>query len=252
MLYESETPYQYLQVAETSQSRWLLLGSSGLYYQSIFNKNSILTGRYYDYFYLLPFLMSPNEPVDILIIGLAGGTMSRGLKHFFPNSRIDGVEIDPEVIQVAKDYFELDSQDITVINQGGRQYLNETKKTYDIIILDAFSNEQYIPWHLSTSEFFKLVQMHLNKDGIFAINSIEKFDDLNSLVTNTVSSVFNYTYHHPEAQQELRKQIIASNSPLAIEKLSIDITHPLYIYSYFYKDSLTPVRHEKRKDHLYR
>ncbi len=246
IIYEAETHYQYIQIAETTDSRWLLLGSPGKYFQSIYKKNTILTGKYCDYYYLLPFLTQQPETPDILILGLAGGSISRGIKHFFPNSKIDGVEIDSKVINIAKQFFDIDKQNINIINQGAREYIKNCQKKYDIIIMDTFTNNN-IPWHLTTTEFFTHVKKQLKKDGFLAINTIEKVRDVQLSMLNTLSNVFNYTYHHPNAQKKLKKQILASNIPLPTEQLAIKPTHPLYIYAKFYKNTLTHIPHNKEK-----
>ena len=106
---------------------------------------------------------------DVLIIGLAGGTIGRQMLDAFPEAQIDGVEIDGAVVEVGKKYFDNDDPRIHPIVMDGRVYLQATDKKYDLIMMDAY-RQPYIPFHLVTHEFFQQVDAHLSEDGIVAIN----------------------------------------------------------------------------------
>lgn len=106
---------------------------------------------------------------DVLIIGLAGGTIGRQMLEVFPDVNIDGVEIDGKVVEVGKEYFDNDDPRINPIVMDGRIYLQLTQKKYDLIMMDAY-RQPYIPFHLVTHEFFQQVDEHLTDDGVVAIN----------------------------------------------------------------------------------
>ncbi|MEL6347505.1 MAG: fused MFS/spermidine synthase [Myxococcota bacterium] len=106
---------------------------------------------------------------DVLIIGLAGGTIGRQMLEVFPNVEIDGVEIDGKVVEVGEEFFDNADERITPIVMDGRIYLQFTDKKYDLIMMDAY-RQPYIPFHLVTDEFFEQVDAHLTEDGIVAIN----------------------------------------------------------------------------------
>lgn len=118
-------------------------------------------------------LLNP-EPKRILIVGLGGGTMSNTLAQLFPSSRIDNIEIDDAVINVARRYFGFSENDLVkTYNQDGRIFIKRAllkKQTYDWIILDAF-NGDYIPEHLLTKEFLQETKRLLSEDGILTANT---------------------------------------------------------------------------------
>jgi spermidine synthase len=113
-------------------------------------------------------------PQSILIVGLGGGTLPRALRQVLPKSRIDVVEIDPAVVQVANRYFDFKASDLTrVIESDGRVYVKHAQRTgqrYDLIMLDAFDHE-YIPEHLLTREFLQEVKSLLTPQGVLAANT---------------------------------------------------------------------------------
>ncbi|MFH1508764.1 MAG: fused MFS/spermidine synthase [bacterium] len=200
VLYETESAYQYISVLEAGGNRYLTFNdSSG--YQSVYNANNLLIDNtYYNYYLTLPYLAqkNPGANLDVLIIGLAGGTISRQYHELLAdefNLHIDGVEIDKKVIDVGKEYFELDNPSLDIINEDGRMYLAQTDKKYDIIIIDAYSQQLYIPFHLSTKEFFTNVADHLQEGGLMAIN-VNAFSNKSRLLNSfyaTIEAVFKNT-----------------------------------------------------------
>lgn len=119
-------------------------------------------------------LLVVDEPQNILIIGLGGGTMSNTLHQLFPQANIDNVEIDPAVISVARSYFGFfENSHVRSIVQDGRIFVKRAalkKQKYDWIILDAF-NGDYIPEHLLTKEFLQEVKSVLTEDGVLTANT---------------------------------------------------------------------------------
>jgi len=137
----------------------------------------------------------------ILIVGLAGGTIADQLEYFFPKAQIDGVEIDPKVIALSREYFNLNPK-VNVVNQDGRIFLEQTDKKYDLIIVDAYANELYIPFYLTTKEFFQLTSEHLATGGILAmnVNAPNENSPLLRAITNTLNVTFNKTYLLEDAE----------------------------------------------------
>src|SRR5436309_15068076 len=108
----------------------------------------------------------------ILIIGLGGGSIPKKLQKEFPALEIDVVEIDPEVIQIAKNHFNVrESNRLHLHAQDGRLYLTRTANQYDIILLDAYYADA-MALDLATREFFALAQRKLPPDGIVVANLI--------------------------------------------------------------------------------
>lgn len=120
-------------------------------------------------------LLLNKNPGKVLIIGLGGGVIPREMRTYFPDAEIDVIEIDPDVINVAERFFFFHTDDkLRVQVFDGRvfvrrQALRKPRPSYDFIILDAF-NKEYIPFHLTTLEFFKEVAAVLHPQGVVVAN----------------------------------------------------------------------------------
>jgi spermidine synthase len=139
---------------------------------------------YYTRVMLVGFLYADN-PRNILMIGLGGGTLTNYIYKFLQtDTYIRVVELDGGVIAAAKKYFQTrEFSTYKITENDGRLYLYNTKQKYDIIMLDAFRGG-YIPFHLLTKEFYSLVNSRLSPGGCVVINlhsSTELF--LSSLAT---------------------------------------------------------------------
>ncbi|GEB69342.1 Spermidine synthase [Pseudoalteromonas carrageenovora] len=119
-------------------------------------------------------LLVTDDPKNVLVIGLGGGTLSNVIHELYPAAKIHNVEIDPAVLKVARDYFNfIETDNVTSSVQDGRIFIKRAaikKQKYDWIILDAF-NGDYIPEHLLTKEFFEEVQSVLADGGVIAANT---------------------------------------------------------------------------------
>ncbi len=166
--------------------------------QSLYDPKHILTGYYYDYCALLPYLQgyTPGKKFHVLLIGLAGAAVTREIKYFYgDDADIDAVEVDPQAIDISRRYFDLDQQHLNVINEDGRTYLMRSTKKYDIAIVDAYQNATYIPWPLTTHEFWQEVKERLTPTGMVAINvNIWYMNPLVRAVENSQASVFENVY----------------------------------------------------------
>lgn len=169
VLYEAESPYQYIRVVDEDDGSRVLELNEGIVRHSLWRRDSVLTGGYWDLFLVVPRLLArPSR--DMLVIGNSGGTISRAFGRFYPRVSIDGVEIDREVSDVGRRYFGLgDNSRLHVVTADGRVFLELTKKRYDLIVVDAY-RQPYIPFQLATREFFALAREHLRGGGVLALN----------------------------------------------------------------------------------
>jgi spermidine synthase len=194
-IFTTESAYQYIEVFDKGAYRYLVYNDAAGF-QTVANKKSVLTGLnyYYDYYSLLPFLFK-DPPKNALIIGLGGGIIANQLHYFHPSIEIDGVEIDPKVIQIARTYFAL-SDAVRTYNQDGRIFVGQVRRKYDVLVIDAYTQQVYIPFHLTTMEFFSQVKQRLSDDGIVAMNvsSAKEDSPLIQSISNTLRLVFAHVY----------------------------------------------------------
>jgi len=134
----------------------------------------------------------------MLLIGLGGGSIPKKLNKEFPNMEIDAVEIDPEVIKIAKDHFNIkESKHLRLHAQDGRLFLTRTQNQYDVIMLDAYFTDA-MPFHLATKQFFELAQKKLTPNGIVVANLISAVTGPSGKIARafvrTVRQVYPQTY----------------------------------------------------------
>ncbi len=163
----------------------------GIADQSVYRADTALTGGEWDMPLVVPPLLAHGLR-RVLVIGNAGGTTARALAAEYPGIHIDAVELDPVVTQLAREYMGLDSiPNLNVITGDGREYLETTGRRYDMIVVDAYRQEN-IPFYMATQEFFSLMRAHLNPGGAIALN-VERVpgnDDLVNAISGTVATEF--------------------------------------------------------------
>jgi len=122
------------------------------------------------------YLFLPQQK-RVLIVGLGGGAMVHFYEHYDPGVKVDGVEIDPKVVELADKYFDVRTQKNTkIITEDAFKYLKEDTARYDVIYMDAFlkpsesTDATGAPRRLKTTEFYKGLREHLSPDGIVVIN----------------------------------------------------------------------------------
>ena len=171
-IYEAESAYNYIQVVKMGDYHLLRLnegqGIHSVYHPSILNYHGS-----WEQVLVAPFFNpAPVDPYDIksmAIVGLAAGTSARQASIVFPNIQIDGYEIDPQIVEVGRKYFDMNQPNLNVIIQDGRWGLSQSTKKYQVISVDAY-RPPYIPPQMTTQEFFQIVYDHLEQDGVLVIN----------------------------------------------------------------------------------
>ena len=132
---------------------------------------------------------------DILILGNGSGTYAKECANYFPDAKIQGVEIDQKITDLADRYFDMPDS-VKVAAYDGRAYLEADRHTYDVIMVDAYQDIS-VPFQMSSVEFFSMVKEHLKPNGVMVVNmnmraSGEK--SINSYLSDTISAVFPSVY----------------------------------------------------------
>ena len=190
-LFQTESAYQYIRVVSDGDGGRDLELNEGVVSHSAWRPDTVLTGRYWDLFLMLPPLLD-HPARNLLVIGNAGGTIGRAYGRYYPGTAIDGVELDPELNTVARRWFGAgDNPRMRLIAADGRPFLERTHKRYDLIFVDAY-RQPYVPFYLATSEFFRLAREHLRPGGMIALNVASTPTDrrLSNAVGTTLLTAF--------------------------------------------------------------
>jgi len=199
LLYEKDSAYGYIQVVQVGTRTELVL-NEGQAIHSIYDPTSLTTGGPWDYFllggYFRPAQAAEPRPRDVAILGLAGGTAARQYTAAYgPAVSITGVEIDPAILDVAHRYFHLDEPNVHPVVQDARYWLATNSGSYDVVVMDAY-RQPYIPFHLTTKEFFEQVRGHLRPGGAAVVNAGRTTTDfrLVNALASTMAAVYSNVY----------------------------------------------------------
>jgi len=223
LVYETESSYNYIQVLNQDGYTLLRLnegqGVHSIYKADQWNFNGpweqVLSAPFFN-----PSPVNAEDIQRIAIIGLAAGTTAREALTSFPNAQIDGIEIDPKIIEVGNKYFGMEDPRLNVITQDGRWAMTNSTRQYDIISVDAY-RPPYIPAHLTTVEFFRLLQQHLTADGVVVINVGRAPGDrrLVDALFSTLSQVFP-TVYITDLSETFNTILFATNQPTTLENFT--------------------------------
>lgn len=218
VIYEEETESQYLRVIEEEDGDRRLELNEGVAQHSFYDPDSYLTNDYWDSLLVLPFSNRSLPPERVAILGNAAGTTARGLGHYFPATKVDGVEIDPELEEVGRRYFDMQNPNLTVHNEDARPWLRSSDGDYDVIIVDAY-RQPYIPFYLATKEFFELVRDRLAPGGMVIVNvgHPEGNDDLERVLSATMREAFPVVMRDPT--EETNTLLIGSEAAVTADRL---------------------------------
>lgn len=217
LLHEQESTYNYIQVVEQDGRRSLIL-NEGHAIHSVYDPDALLTGGPWDYFMVAPLLVERSDapPENAMLIGLAGGTVARQLSAAFGPIPITGVEIDPEIAEVGRDYFALDEmENVDVVIADGRYALKTDDRSYDLIGVDAY-RQPYIPFQLTSREFFQEVSDHLRPGGVAVVNAGRTATDyrLVEALGSTMRDVFPHVIAI-DVDRYTNTMLIGSHEPLS-------------------------------------
>jgi predicted membrane-bound spermidine synthase len=229
LLHETESSYNYIQVVKRGDEIWLKL-NEGQGVHSVYDPNSVLVGGIWDYFLIAPYFNNPPYTADqvdsLALIGSAAGTVAKEYTAVYGDIPIDGAEIDPEIIRVGREYFDMNEPNFNAVAQDGRYFLVNSPRQYDVIAIDAY-RPPYIPFHLTTREFFAQVRDHLTDEGVVAINVGRTRTEwsLVEVLASTLKSEFPNVYLVDLAQpgQDLiNVLVVATKQPTTLENLLVN------------------------------
>ena len=218
VIHEAETEYQYARVIEYPDGHRTLELNEGQAQHSIYHPDTVLTGDVWDGHLVLGFAAFDEPPRRVAILGNAAGTTSRAYEEFFPTTRVDGVEIDGELSEIGREYFDMNNPRLHLYHEDARPFLRSIDGEYDQISVDAY-RQPYIPFYLTTEEFFETVRDRLRPGGVLVVNAghPEGQHDLEKVLTATIGEVFPNVLRDPI--EDTNTLLVASEAPLSAARL---------------------------------
>jgi spermidine synthase len=138
------------------------------------HRRRYLTGLAWDMIAAGALLGKNQRPRSILMLGLAGGTAYRILRHLLPDCQLTAIDIDPEIIELARKHMHLDDLGIEVIIGDAYEWLTENKRRFDVVIddiylagkTDVFRSRGWDP------ALMKHLKRAMTPDGLIAVNLV--------------------------------------------------------------------------------
>ena len=198
VLYEAETTHQYARVIERDDGSRILELNEGQAVHSLYRPGSYLTGGYWDGHLVLAEAAGRGDPERVAILGNAGGTVARAFGHYFPRTEVDAVEIDAELTELGERFLDLRNPRMAVYDEDARPWLRDAEGDYDAIMVDAY-RQPYIPFYLTTEEFFQLCSERLAPGGVTIVNvgHPEDSDELERVLGRTMAAAFPKVMRYP-------------------------------------------------------
>lgn len=162
-----------------------------------------------------------RQPASILVLGGGAFTLPQYLSQHLPESRIDVVEIDPELAEISTEHFGFRHPDnVRLVFDDARAYVNEANKRYDMILVDVYGDAD-IPFTLMTEEYGEAIAKLVEPQGIVAVNLIAgstgSCREVFSAVHGAYAGEFTYGQYRPDPRGDARRSnniLLYSNQPV--------------------------------------
>jgi spermidine synthase len=201
-IFETTSAYHHILVVEENFTRIMCFDDAQ---ESRMSMDNPLLGHFeYTEYFHMPWLWKTNIS-KVLMVGLGGGSTQRLFEHYYTNTTFETVEIDPVVVQVAKNYFQFkENNRQKVYVEDGRMFLRRSTNQWDLILMDAYVQSRYgssIPQHLATKEYFEIISKHLPTNGVLSYNIIgdirARGPEIVGAIYKTMNAVFPQVYVFP-------------------------------------------------------
>jgi len=175
LIYSRRTDFQTIEISQNPELRLLRTDHRAIQSALLRNKPEQLVLPYMQA--MMAGLLFLSSPKQILLLGLGGGDMVRQLHHQLPESQITAVEIDPVIVEVSRDYFELpDSHNVTICINDAANFLHHDDQYYELIIVDIYDGEATLDL-LKNKHFYQHCYQKLKDDGMLTLNLISNDAD---------------------------------------------------------------------------
>jgi spermidine synthase len=189
---------------------------------------------------MAPLLLNsdPDWPRNVLVIGLGVGAIPQFLHHYKPGCAITTVEISQEVVKAAQDHFNLPplTDNFQVVVQCGAEFIQNCTTQYDLIVLDAYS-EDLESDAIHTEAFYQKCKSCLSAQGYIVANWIIGHPDFQGMLLRFISAFDNVswslkagatrntiTMSHVGAGFNVTKAELAQNCQQLREKTGLDLS----------------------------
>jgi spermidine synthase len=179
-MHDFDTQYNRVQIYDSTENLTgklirVLLTDPNSTQSAMYLESDDLALNYAKYYHLMRHFNPKFQKT--LIIGGAAYSFPKEYLRSYPDKKIDVVEIDPQMTEAARKYFNLqDNPNLQIFHEDGRVFLNQNTTKYDVILVDAFTSIYSVPFQLTTVEAVREMEKILNENGVIIVNLISAFE----------------------------------------------------------------------------
>ncbi len=179
-MHDFDTQYNRVQIYDSTENLTgkpirVLLTDPNSTQSAMYLESDELALNYAKYYHLMRHFNPTFQKT--LIIGGAAYSFPKEYLRSYPDKKIDVVEIDPQMTEAARKYFNLqDSPNLQIFHEDGRVFLNQNTTKYDVILIDAFTSIYSVPFQLTTVEAVQEMEKSLTENGVIIVNLISAFE----------------------------------------------------------------------------
>lgn len=188
ILFDGNGLYSKVKVTKTGNRLNLYTGNHFL--QTYYKTNYEPKGNFFDWYLILPWCTGNfNGSIEsLLILGLGGGSQVKLFNQLYQVNHITGVEIDPLIIKLGKQYFDLNESNLTTLEQDAYLLFDTSSQKYSFIIIDNFK-ENVFEDNCQSKSFLEKAKNHLELEGALLLNKLK--DDVTNIYTlESLTSIF--------------------------------------------------------------
>ncbi|MDC9722258.1 MAG: fused MFS/spermidine synthase [Urechidicola sp.] len=202
----------------------------------------------YAHFYDIIDYYLPNNK-NAIMFGAGAYSYPKHFQKKFPEKKLDIVEIDPALTEIAKNHFQFTQNSATnIIHQDARYFLSITNKKYDAVLYDVLTSNLIAPFHLTTLETFNSISNIMTDDGVFVMNILGDLNGVGSTFLQseikTVKEVFPQVYVFNALGKDFEG--ISNHMIVGLKKKSdIEIPNSGYFFDTYFKYLISSVNIEQ-------
>lgn len=186
------------------------------------HQRRFLTGLAWDMIAASALLGKNHPPRSVLMLGLAGGTAFRTLRHLLPDCQLTAIDIDPEIVQLARDHMQLDDLGIEVIIGDAYAWLAKNKRRFDVVIDDIYlagKTDVFRPRAWDSGLMDHLTRA-VSPGGLLAVNLVTGpgHRSMQSLTRKVLRETFP-TVHSLKSPEAMNEVLVAGESVAAKSRL---------------------------------
>lgn len=139
-----------------------------------FHRKRFLTGLAWDLIAASALLRPRGEPKSILMLGVAGGTALRTLRHLLPDVSLTGIDLDGELIDLAREEMALGETGADIVIADAYTWMANNRRTFDVILDDLYlaGDEDVFRAGSCDGQWLDLLKKSLAPGGILAVNLV--------------------------------------------------------------------------------